>query len=313
MTDPEIVAAEDPLEFLEEPEIEALPRSGLPHWARNTLYFLLVVGVLILLWEGYKAAWKATDGTIPLLGTEWPVAGNNLNMPHVWSIFGELFRPVRRGDSELLLVNLLKAMLFTLREAFLGFVIGAVFGFFLGVFLARSQLAERAFMPYVVGSQTIPLLAIAPMIVVWGGRLSLPQWVSVSIIAAYLTFFPVTINTLRGLRSPEATATELMRSYAASKNEVLWKLQVPSSIPYLFTALKVSATASVIGAIIGELPAGFRDGLGRALLQFSQQFASRPEKLYAAVIVAALAGIVFVGIISLVERLTLPEVRRVIE
>lgn len=210
----------------------------------------------------------------------------------------------------MLLLLLIKGALLTLREAVVGFLIGASVGFGLGVLFVRSTLAERAFMPYVVASQTVPILAIAPIVVVWGSRIDIPQWLSVSVIAAYLTFFPVTINTLRGLRSPQATAMELMRSYAASPREVLWKLQVPAALPYIFTALKVSATASVIGAIIGELPAGFRDGIGRALLEFSQQFAVRSAKLYATVLIAALAGIVFVGLITLIEHLVVEAGRR---
>jgi NitT/TauT family transport system permease protein len=140
------------------------------------------------------------------------------------------------------------------------------------------------------------------MVVIWGGRASIPQWVSVAIIAAYLTFFPVTINTLRGLRSPSPTAMELMRSYAATDRQQLWKLQVPAAMPYIFTALKISAAASVVGAIVGELPAGFADGLGRALLSFSQQFTADPSKLYAAVLFCGLTGITLVLAVTLVER-----------
>jgi NitT/TauT family transport system permease protein len=223
-------------------------------------------------------------------------------MPHVWDMVIELFRPVRRGGN-LLVLNLAGRTFWTLREVLVGFVIGGLIGFGLGVLFVRSTLAERAFMPYVVASQTVPIIAIAPMVVVWGGRLDIPQWLAVSIIAAYITFFPVAINTLRGLRSPDPTAAELMRSYAATPNEVLWKLQVPAALPYIFTALKVSATASIIGALIGELPAGFQNGLGRALLTFSQQFAVQSKKLYATVIICALVGVLFVGAISRVERL----------
>jgi NitT/TauT family transport system permease protein len=173
-------------------------------------------------------------------------------------------------------------------------------------------MAERAFMPYVVASQTVPIIAIAPMVVVWGGRIDLPQWLSVSLIAAYLTFFPVAINTLRGLRSPQPTALELMRSYASSPSETLWKLQVPAALPYIFTALKVSAAASVIGAIVGELPAGLRGGLGRDLLQFSQQFTAAPEKLFAAVLIAGIAGILFVGLITALEHRWVEANRRLV-
>ena len=289
------------------------PSSGVqpsPTRGRRVRSVLVVVVGAIVLWEGYK--WlgdRVFDGMVP--GTELRLRPppNNTSMPHVWDIATTMFEPARRGGEALWLL-LGRAALFTLREAALGFLIGGAVGFGLGVLFVRSHLAERAFMPYVVASQTVPILAIAPMVVIWGGRLAFPQWVSVSIIAAYLTFFPVAINTLRGLRSPAATATELMRSYAATDNETLWKLQVPSALPSIFTALKISAAASVVGAIVGELPAGFRDGLGRALLSFSQQFTAAPEKLYVAVLFSALAGLAFVGAVSLVERKVVGEERR---
>ena len=286
-------------------------RRTVPQWLRTTLWFIAVVGFLALSYEGYKALWKATDGTIPIFGWDWPARGSNMTMPHTWSVIETLFGAAQRGQSEILLVDLVKASIFTLREALTGFVIGAAFGFGLGVLFVRFPLAERSFMPYVVASQTVPILAIAPIVVIWGRRFGVSQWLSVAIIAAYLTFFPVVINTLRGLRSPQATASELMRSYAASPWQVLWKLQVPAAVPYIFTALKVSATASVIGAIIGELPAGFPDGLGRKLLVFSQRFASGPERLYATVIVAAAAGFLFVLAVGRVEKWLVPETRRV--
>jgi NitT/TauT family transport system permease protein len=261
---------------------------------RRTSSFLGVLLTLALLWEGYKLVWNA-------FGWIRPVRPDNVVMPHTWDMVIELFRPVRRGGS-LLILDLSARSFWTLREALLGFAIGALVGFGLGVLFVRSRLAERAFMPYVVASQTVPILAIAPMVVVWGGRIEIPQWMSVSIIAAYITFFPVAINTLRGLRSPDPNAMELMQSYAARPSEVLWKLQVPSALPYIFTALKVSATASIVGALIGELPAGFQSGLGRALLTFSQQFAVRSTKLYSTVIVCALVGVLFVQAVTAVEH-----------
>ena len=132
-------------------------------------------------------------------------------------------------------------------------------------------------MPYIVASQTIPILAIAPIVVVGLGSVTIagwsPQpWLRVAVIAAYLTFFPVTVNTVRGLQSADPAAVELMRSYAASEWAVFWKLRVPSSLPYLFAAFKVAATASVVGAIIGELPSSIQDGLGGAILNFNQYY-----------------------------------------
>lgn len=272
---------------------------------RRVLAFLIVLVAVVALWEGYKLFGAATGGTWPFTDIEMkPRPGNN-SMPHFWDVFAALFQPARRGGEPLIGVLAL-ATLYTLREAFVGFIFGAAIGFVIGVVFVRSTVAERAFMPYVVASQTIPIIAIAPMVVIWGRQLDVPSWLSVSIIAAYLTFFPVAINTVRGLRSPEATATELFHSYAATSWERLWKLQVPSALPYLFTALKISAAASVVGAIVGELPAGFSEGLGRALLQFNQVFAADPAKLYAAVLMSAIGGIVFVGVVTLAEYLTLP-------
>jgi len=162
---------------------------------------------------------------------------------------------------------------------------------------------QRGLLPYIVASQTVPILAVAPMVVVWLGGRGLPDWFSVSVIAAYLTFFPVTINGLRGLQSADARALELMESYAASRWAVLWKVRVPASLPYLFAAFKVSATACVVGAIIGELPASIQDGLGGAILNFNQYYASSPPSLWATNLVAALLGITFFLIVVVAERI----------
>ncbi len=264
---------------------------------------LAVVVVLIVAWELYKVIWTALDVTVP-------VRPDNVTMPHVWDIFWEFTQPARRGG-ELLIVLLLKASFVTLGEAVVGFLIGATIGFGLGVLFVRSTMAERAFMPYVVASQTVPLLAIAPMVVIWGRELGFPSWLVVAIIASYLTFFPVAINTLRGLRSPAPTASELMLSYAATPHDVLWKLQFPAALPYIFTALKVSATAAVIGALIGELPGSVGTGLGRVLLDYSQRFAVQSPKLYATVIMTCIVGILFVGVITLAEHRAIPSARRI--
>ena len=140
-------------------------------------------------------------------------------------------------------------------------------------------------------------MAIAPIVVIFLRA----GWLSVAIIAAYLTFFPVTIASLRGLRSADPRAFELMRSYGASARQVLWKVRLPASTPYLFAALRISASASVVGAIIGELPSGIPDGLGAAILNFKQYYVSGPEKLWATIVVAAGLGLVFVGLVRLAE------------
>ena len=257
------------LDLSQDDIIPVAPPRGLPKGMRRTLAFLAVLVLAVALWEGYKAVGAATGDKIPLTDLDLPIRSDDKSMPHVWDIVGALFKPVQRGQTETLLCYLVRASLFTWREALVGFAIGSVIGFGLGVLFVHSPLLERGLMPYVVASQTVPLLAIAPMVVVWGGQLGWEAWMRVTVISAYLTFFPVTINTLRGLRSPNPTAVELLRSYAASNWHILWKLRVPAALPYIFTALKVSATASVIGAIVGELPSGIADGLGRSLLTFS--------------------------------------------
>jgi NitT/TauT family transport system permease protein len=261
-----------------------------------------VLAGLWALWEGFKWFGETTELT---LGT---FQVNDRTFPHLHDIVQTLFEPSRR-NGPLLIDILVDAALFTAKEAFVGFLIGATVGFTIAVILAHSALLQRGFMPYVVASQTIPILAVAPMVVVWVNP-KLPEgfrdWGAVSLIAAFLTFFPVTINTLRGLKSADPRALELMRSYASSTWSVLWKVRVPASMPYLFAALKVSATASVVGAIIGELPASIQDGLGGAILNFNQYYASAPTRLWATNLIAAALGIAFflavVGVEKLVVR-----------
>jgi NitT/TauT family transport system permease protein len=260
----------------------------------------LVVTLLALaaLYELYRWLWVTT-------GWSWPFKVDDITLPHLWTIFNALGEP-SRFDGPLLITVLLKSALFTAKEAALGFAIGAVVGFTLACLLVHSGLAQRAFLPYIVASQTIPILAIAPMVVVWITPhlpASLAGWGAVAVIAAYLTFFPVVINTLRGLQSAEPRAHELLRSYAASKWQVLWHLRVPASMPYLFTALKISATASVVGAIIGELPSSIQDGLGGAILNFNQYYSIQPANLWATNLVAAGLGIAFFLAIVLAEHI----------
>ena len=266
--------------------------------ARKLAPFVLVVSAIAVVWEGAKLlGGDPSDSWTPPFA--WQVT-SDLNMPHLWDIGASFIEPAQRNGPPLGLV-LANAALFTFREAFGGFVFGALFGLALAIVFVHSSLLERALVPYVVGSQTIPIIAIAPMVVIWLQA----GWLSVAVISAYLTFFPVTIAGVRGLRSPDPRALELMRSYAASPRDVLVKVRLPAAAPYVFTALKVAATASVVGAIIGELPSGIRDGLGGAILNFNQYYISGPPKLWAAIIVASLVGIGFFALVRLAESLVL--------
>jgi NitT/TauT family transport system permease protein len=254
--------------------------------------------------------WSATLLALVVVAVVWETAKllfaiPDYKLPHLSTIFGEFFVRTRGGSGPIWAVLMLRNAAVTLGEAFTGFVMGSLLGCALAVAFASSPLLERALLPYVVGSQLVPILAIAPMVVIGAGQLGAPDWLSKALIAAYLTFFPVTIGMLRGLRSVSPDARALMHSYAASSRQTFWKLRLPASLPYLFTALKVSATASVIGAIVGELPVGSAQGIGVVLVNAAQYYNSRPQNLWATVIVASLIGLVFYGAVVLAERLVI--------
>ena len=257
--------------------------------------FVLLLAAIWGLWEAYRWLWMREAWT-------WPFVVDDITMPPLQDIFGALFDE-SRVNGPLLITLLWHSALFTAKEAAVGFAIGASVGFALGVLLAHSGILQRGLLPYVVASQTIPIIAIAPMVVVGLGGYDISAWLRVAVIAAYLTFFPVTVNTLRGLQSADPRALELMHSYAASRWEILWKLRVPAAMPYLFSAFKVSATASVVGAIIGEAPSSIPDGLGGAIINFNQYYTLRPENLWATNVIAAALGISFFLAVVVVEKL----------
>jgi NitT/TauT family transport system permease protein len=272
---------------------------------RGLALALVFLVLLALVWEGAKALggdpWRFQDAsgaeTVYVPPFKWPIV-DDLSLPHVWDIAGALAAPVQRQQQETLAGFLLGAAIYTGREAALGFFFGALLGLALAAVFVHSKLAERAFMPYIVASQTVPILALAPLICLAFGN----GLVGIVIVASYLTFFPVTVAQLRGLTSPDPRAVELMRSCAASRWAVFWKLRMPASLPYLFSALRLAATASIVGAIVGEgNPGGSQFGLGRAILNFNEQYASGPEKLWAAMFVAALLGLAFFAAVRLFE------------
>lgn len=270
-------------------------------------WLVIVVGV-VLVWEGAKwffgDPWRihASLAGLPIDIEHVPPfrarIATDLALPHVWKVVAAFVEPAQRNGPPLGLI-LVGQALFTFREALIGFAFGGLLGLLLGIGFVHSRLAERAFVPYVVASQTVPILAISPLIVV----ATKAGWVSVAIISAYLTFFPVTIAALRGLRAADPRAFELMRSYAAPKRSVLWKLRLPTSVPYLFSSLRVAAASAVIGAIIGELPSGIPDGLGSALLNYNQYYTSGPERLWATIVMCSLVGLGFVALVRVAEVL----------
>src|SRR5438094_2003887 len=257
---------------------------------------VLVLAVLWGFWEGYRWLWIREGWT-------WPFVVDSTTMPHIHDILAALFRKPTSGTGDILLVQLLHATWFTAKEALVGFALGATFGFLLGVALSEWRLLQRGLLPYVVSSQTVPILAVAPIVVVYLGSLHVAAWFSVAVIASYLTFFPVAINTLRGLQSTDRRAVELMRAFAASRWTILWKLRVPAALPFIFSALKVSATASIVGAIIGEAPSSIQEGLGGYIVNFNQYYTLNPQNLWATNLIAALLGISFFLVVVSAEKI----------
>jgi NitT/TauT family transport system permease protein len=274
-----------------------------------------VIGLLVLiaLWEGYKAVGNP-EGTV-LLGVRILPRADDLSMPHVWDMLQRLGRPELTGGRPVWQV-VLGASLFTLGITAVGFAAGAVVGLLLAVLMQRFRIVERGLLPYVILSQTVPLVALAPLIAGWSGNLSFgpypwADWMTVAVIAAYLAFFPVAVGMLRGLQSPQAAGVELMRSYAAGWWRTLVKLRLPASLPYLFPALRLAGAAAVVGAVVGEISTGTRGGIGRLIIEYSREATSDPAKVYTAMLGAAVLGLVVAALVSLLELPLMRHRRRV--
>jgi NitT/TauT family transport system permease protein len=191
----------------------------------------------------------------------------------------------------------------TLSATLLGFAMGTAMGILLAVGIIHNRAMDMSVMPWAIASQTIPILAIAPMIIVVLNSVGLQGLVPKAIISAYLSFFPVVVGMVKGLRSPDQMQLDLLQTYFASRSEVFWKLRLPSSMPYLFTSLKVGMAASLVGAIVGELPTGAVAGLGARLL--SGSYYGQTVQIWAALFAAAVVAAGMVMLIGLLERNTL--------
>ena len=191
----------------------------------------------------------------------------------------------------------------TLSATLLGFAIGTVMGILLAVGIVHNRAMEMSVMPWVVASQTIPILAIAPMIIVVLNAVGLSGLLPKALISAYLSFFPVVVGMVKGLTSPDALQLDLMRTYGASRRQALWKLRWPSSVPYLFTSMKVAVAASLVGAIVGELPTGAVAGLGARLLAGS--YYGQTIQIWSALFAAAALAATLVALVGLANRIVL--------
>ena len=279
---------------------------------RTAVTVTAAVVVLVALWEGYKWVGDQTGGTWPGTTVDLPVTSNDITMPHVGDIAGELFDDIRAGRQTMpMTLYLAKKAAVTFLEATIGFTLGVVVGMGLAVLMLRWRFAERGLLPWINVSQTVPLIALAPIVVTWARLQGYPDMFGIALISTYLTFFPVAVSGLRGLQSPDVDHVELMRSYAAPWWATLVKLRLPAARAYLFPAFKLAATLSVVGAIVGEISIGTKTGLGRAILDFAQRYAVWPERLYASVIAAAALGLFVFGLVNGAEWLVMRRSRQV--
>jgi NitT/TauT family transport system permease protein len=279
-------------------------RTRATHLRRGAMLLLALV-LLAVCWELYKLV--IPDDGVKLGSSLILPRSDDASMPHlseIVNVFGQ--QEVAGGTGGTVLSSVIDSLWYSLRLAAAGFAVGVVVGFLLALAMQRLRIVERALLPYVVLSQTIPLIALAPLVYGWSGNLSLfgldwKPWMSVSVIAAYLAFFPVAIGALRGLASPPPVQTELLACYAASWRQTLLRLRLPASVPYLIPALKLAAAASVVGAIVAEISIGLQGGIGRLIITYAQQATGDPARVYAPILGAAVMGLIAVGLISLLD------------
>jgi NitT/TauT family transport system permease protein len=272
---------------------------------RPLLMFPLAFLVVAALWEGYKAVGPHDGGTV--LGMRILARTDDRFMPHIWDMLQRFGRSEVRGGADSILVVVARASWYSLRCALTAFLVGSALGVGLAVLMARFRIVERALMPYLVISQTVPIIVLAPLIMAlmaYNSRdLADKTWLAAVLLGVFLAFFPVSVGTLRGLQSTPAASLELMDSYAAGWWRTLWKLRFPSAVPYLAPALRLAGAASVVGVTVSEISLGVKFGVGRLILSYGQEATSDPPKLFTAVFGAAALGLVMAGLVVSIDHL----------
>lgn len=297
---------------------------------RNFFPILTVTLVIFALWYAFAVVlnknWaydKATRGGYELSFTElvadtWTQKKPRLPTPdqvaaEIWKSTGTAAikkwnrsegKPFSERISKVLgdKKSLLRHAWLTLSATLLGFVFGTGLGILLAVGIVHNKAMDNSVMPWVITSQTIPILALAPMIIVVLNAVGLSGLIPKAVISAYLSFFPVVVGMVKGLRSPDSIQLDQMRTWFASKSQIFWKLRLPSSVPYLFTSLKIGVAASLVGAIVGELTISQDGGLGARMLQGN--YYGTTIIIWAALIFAAAMAAVLVSSVGLAERIT---------
>jgi len=269
--------------------------------------FFVSIALVAVLWELYKVFGPEKGGK--LFGIAILPRSNDTAMPHIWEMLSRYAEPeMRSPNSKLIWFVVLKGAFYSFRLAFVGFVIGSTIGVALAALMTRFKTMERGLLPYLVISQTVPLIALAPLVVSWGGKLEIfgftwPRWLSASVLGAFLAFFPIAVGTLRGLKSAPTASLELMDSYAASWKQTLFKLRFPAAIPYMVPAFKLGASGAVIGVVVAEISTGLKGGIGRLIIEYARQATGDPAKVFTAVFGAAGLGLAMAGLVALADVL----------
>lgn len=248
------------------------------------------IGLILVLVALFLGGWEFL---------KWVTDSPRTTLPHFHEVVDYLFTTNSQGDKVWLDTG--RNLRLTFIEALTGLAVAIVAGFAAGTLMALSRWTGRGIMPFVIGAQTVPIVAIAPALVIWLGT----GWETKALIAGFLAFFPIAVTTARGIGDVSQDSLDLMASYGASRTEVFFKLRLPSAMPYIFTGLEVAAAFSVIGAIVAELPVGSQDGIGVVILTSQQYFSLQPESLFAAIGGACLLGGAMVGMVRVIQLVVL--------
>ena len=297
--DTEVAVPGDPAAPARAPRPRLRTRRSGAAW----LWGIVGVSAVVILWEAYK--WLAPEDGVVIAGLRVLPRTTDLAMPHTWVMVGRLLEPVTRQEGAPPLWGVVAlGALTTLGIAAVGWIVGTIVGFAFALIMQRWRLAEWGLLPWIILSQTVPLIAFAPIVKSWGSRIEIgawewQDWMSVALIASYLAFFPIAVGALRGLQSPDRIHTELMRTYAAGYWPTLVKLRLPASVPYLLPALRLGAANAVIGAVVAEVSTGLQGGIGRLLIQFAGQASGDPAKAWGPIFGAVALGLVAAGSVAL--------------
>jgi NitT/TauT family transport system permease protein len=260
--------------------------------------------LVAVVWELYKNL-GPTNGS-SLFGMHVLPRSSDLAMPHIGDMLSRLDEPEVRGNPDSILKIVARATWYSFRVSFAAFALGTLLGMGLAVLMARFRILERALMPYLVLSQTVPIIVLGPLVMslfAYASRdLATDYWIGAVVLGVFLAFFPVALGTLRGLQSAQPAALELMDSFAAGWWRTLFKLRFPAAVPFIAPALRVAGAAAVVGVIVSEISLGVPYGVGRKILAYGSQASTDPAKMYVAVLGAAVLGLVMSSIVVAIDR-----------